>query len=58
MIDADGNVKSHSIKKGCNMSKQKKKVRSNGVILGRATEGDAEDSSVYTDTFNDVGYMT
>ena len=38
MIDEKGNVKSYMIKKGGNQSKQKKKPKANGVILGRATE--------------------
>lgn len=36
--------------------KPKKKVRQQGVILGRATDADAnytEDSSVYTENFNE-----
>ena len=54
MIDNNGNVKSNAIKKGGLQPKHKKKVKQNGVILGRATEGDnrTEDSSVYTENLD------
>ena len=60
MIDANGNVRSSNIKKGGN-AKQKKKMKQNGVILGRATDADAnytDDSSVFTDNFNEQANMT